>query len=341
MKKETLGRSIVISLLIIATAIPFVGQWWFDRERTGTIDMHARMPENGGWSVDMINAEVNQPINIRFTSDDVIHGFAIGKTDQPVVENISPGEFTEASFTFSQPGKYTFYCTRWCGPNHWRMRGTIEVTGPGTAVSPEPQPLFIKLGLDLDANQLAGVTPSQPRSIENGVRYASLLPPYYTTSEAYQTNSPEQIWKKLRDEPSLVTLKDNDLWDVVYWLWTQQTSPQKLMNGENLYANNCAACHGETGLGDGVIARDWPVKLTPEATNQITDGTVSTTQLIRPPDFTKSETLLGISPAILEGKIIRGGNGTGMPYWGPVFTIEQINSLVSYLYTFAWVSPSP
>lgn len=341
MKKETLARSIVVSLMIIAFAIPFIGQWWFDRDRTDSIDMHARMPENGGWSLDTINLEVNQPINIRFTSDDVIHGFAVGKTDQPVVENIVPGEFTEASFTFSQPGKYTFYCTRWCGPNHWRMRGTIEVTGPGAVVSSEPQPLFIKLGLDLDTNQLAEVTPPQPRSIENGARYASLLPPYYTTSETYQTDSPEQIWKKLRNEPSLLALKDNDLWDVVYWLWTQQTSPQKLKSGETLYANNCAACHGETGMGDGVIARDWPVKLPPDSANQNTDGTVSTTQLIRPPDFTKSETLLGTSPAILEGKIIRGGNGTGMPYWGPVFTIEQISSLVSYLYTFAWGSSSP
>jgi mono/diheme cytochrome c family protein len=45
--------------------------------------------------------------------------------------------------------------------------------------------------------------------------------------------------------------------------------------------------------------------------------------------------LLGASPAILEGKIIRGGMGTGMPYWGPIFTSNQIDALVSYLYTFA------
>ena len=30
--------------------------------------------------------------------------------------------------------------------------------------------------------------------------------------------------------------------------------------------------------------------------------------------------MLGASDAILEGKIIRGGMGTGMPYWGPIFT---------------------
>ena len=303
--------------------------------------MHARMPENGGWSIETISAQVNQPIHIRFTSDDVIHGFAIGKSDQPVVENIVPGEFTEASFTFSQPGKYTFYCTRWCGPNHWRMRGSIEVTGPGAAVPPEPQPLFIKLGLDLDSNQPAEVTPSQPRSIENGARYASLLPPIYTTSETYQENSPEQVWKLLRNEPSLLTLNDNDLWDVVYWLWIQQTSAQNLNIGKELFSSNCAACHGETGKGDGVIARDWPKQLPQKPDDQNADGTVSTTRLVRPPDLSIPKTLLGASPALLEGKIIRGGNGTGMPYWGPIFTLEQINDLVSYIYTFAWNSISP
>jgi hypothetical protein len=27
--------------------------------------------------------------------------------------------------------------------------------------------------------------------------------------------------------------------------------------------------------------------------------------------------------------------GTGMPYWGPVFTEEEIDSLIVYLYQFA------
>lgn len=26
---------------------------------------------------------------------------------------------------------------------------------------------------------------------------------------------------------------------------------------------------------------------------------------------------------MLQGKILRGGMGTGMPYWGPIFTEEQ------------------
>ena len=49
--------------------------------------------------------------------------------------------------------------------------------------------------------------------------------------------------------------------------------------------------------------------------------------------------MLGASPALLQGKIVRGGMGTGMPYWGPIFTDEQIWSLVAYLWTFQFQYP--
>jgi hypothetical protein len=55
---------------------------------------------------------------------------------------------------------------------------------------------------------------------------------------------------------------------------------------------------------------------------------------ISPVNFTDAKNMLGASSAILQGKIIRGGMGTGMPYWGPIFTKEQIWSLISYLWTF-------
>ena len=61
--------------------------------------------------------------------------------------------------------------------------------------------------------------------------------------------------------------------------------------------------------------------------------------LFSPPDFTDPKNLLGTSPALLEGKIIRGGMGSGMPYWDPIFTPQQIDVLVGYLYSFAWGKP--
>ena len=55
---------------------------------------------------------------------------------------------------------------------------------------------------------------------------------------------------------------------------------------------------------------------------------------VSPSDFTDAEHMLGASPAVLHGKIVRGGMGTGMPYWGPIFTDQQVWDLVTYLWTF-------
>ena len=109
--------------------------------------------------LDTIQAKVGQPVHLHITSDDVVHGFAIGKSDQPSLE-IIPGSFTDTTLTFDQPGKYTFYCTRWCGSNHWRMRGTIEVTGEGQPLPTDPQPLFVQLGINIDSPEAAGAIPA-------------------------------------------------------------------------------------------------------------------------------------------------------------------------------------
>ncbi len=55
---------------------------------------------------------------------------------------------------------------------------------------------------------------------------------------------------------------------------------------------------------------------------------------MRPVDFTDPDRMLSVSPAHLQGKILRGGMGTGMPYWGPIFSDEQTWKLVAYLWTF-------
>jgi mono/diheme cytochrome c family protein len=52
-----------------------------------------------------------------------------------------------------------------------------------------------------------------------------------------------------------------------------------------------------------------------------------------PVDFTDPRRMLGASPALLQGKILRGGMGTGMPMWGSIFTEEQIWDLIAYIYS--------
>ena len=337
MKKEILARSLVVLLVLIAIAIPFGSKWLSGRNQAAVIELHARMPENGGWSINTIQANVGQPIHLHITSDDVVHGLALGKSDQPALE-ILPGEFVDTTLIFSQPGKYTFYCNRWCGPNHWRMRGTIEVTGAGTPLALDSQPLYLKLGIDIDSPQPAEATPAETASAERGAQFAGLLSAYTIDRDTYLATSPAKLWLRLRAEPTLSGLRDADLWDVVAWAWQQQTNPEAITAGKKLYATNCAACHGATGKGDGVMVRGLPVWDPGSHTSGDQTHQPTGEGLMSPPDFTDPMHLLGASPALLEGKIIRGGMGTGMPYWGPIFTTEQIYALVSYLYSFAWGS---
>jgi mono/diheme cytochrome c family protein len=322
MNRENLARFIVFVLAGLAISLALVGRFSRDPE---VIELHARLPENGGWSLETILGTVGVPIHLRLTSDDVVHGFAIGKSDAPAVE-ILPGEFSETTLIFDQPGTYTYYCTRWCSRDHWRMRGVIEITGPGSTSTPAAQPLYLQLGLDLDAPHLAEVTPASPPSIERGAQLADRLPDWPSSPEDYSITSPAALWQQLRHDSNLADLSNADLWDATAWLWQQAAGGPPTEIGATLYAQNCAACHGETGQVDGVMVRGLP-----EMNHQQMG-----TELVRPPDFSDPAVLLGASPALLQGKIMRGGMGTGMPYWGPILTEEEIQEVVAYLYQFAW-----
>jgi len=328
MKQEYLARAIVVTLLVLVLALPVIGKTLWRLQNPTVLEMRARLPESGGWSPSTITVRSGQLLTLRFTSEDVVHGFAIGKLDQPEIE-ILPGEFVETTLILSTPGKYVFYCTRWCGPNHWRMRGVINVIGDGPTPTPEPTPLYLGLEIDLDAPHQAEIIPDRVVEPQRGSKLQDRLPSYALEQATYLSNSPASLWMRLRAEPSLRDLNDDDLWDLVAWVWEQHTSAQEIVAAQELYAENCAACHGETGKGDGVMMRDLP----PPAPD---NHTPAHNERTRPPDWSDPRQLLGASPALLAGKITRGGMGTGMPYWGPIFTPEQIDALVAYLYRFAW-----
>ena len=146
MRKEWFARIFIILLVTATLAIPAYG--WLKHSRATVI--HARMAEEGGWTPENLTIHAGEPLHLRLTSDDVTHSFAIGQSDQQPVDVI-PGEMTDITLVFEQPGKYTFYCTRWCSLNHWRMRGTIEVTGSATPMKTIQSPLYVALGIDIDA----------------------------------------------------------------------------------------------------------------------------------------------------------------------------------------------
>jgi len=321
--KPGAGARLAVSLVALGLPLMVLGGWRATRA-SSIVTLHARMSEDGGWSADTLRVAAGQPLQLNLISDDVVHGFAIGHVDLTPID-LQPGQMVRATLVFPQPGTYTFYCTRWCGPNHWRMRGEIEVSGPGVSEdSPQP-PLYQTLGIDLDAPHPAGVVPNRRPSPARGAGLGINLPAGFTDRSAYVARSPAAMWLALRADASTQALPDKEVWDLVAWIWRSNTTDASLAVGAALFAQNCAACHGESGAGDGVMAGSIDVA---------SMGSGGTSAPLAPADFTDPGRMLGASPALLHGKITRGGMGTGMPYWGPILTEAQIWSLTDYLWTF-------
>lgn len=314
MNAERFARLMVI---VLALGLPLAAVIVRATNADHTIEMHGMIAETGGWTPANLAAKVGEPIRLHLTSDDVIHGFAIGQSDAPAID-VKPGEFVETTLTFERPGKYTFFCTRWCGPNHWRMRGTIEVTGPGTPAM-QDKPMYIALGLDIDASHPASAIPVERPSAARGASLGVRLPASVRALDYVRTHSPVDAWQSLRADPISHNLTDAQVWDLVALAWRSSTTQQALDEGRRLYTANCAACHGESGAGDGVMAASL---------------SKSGHDAKAPAKFADPASMLGASPALLQGKIVRGGMGTGMPYWGPIFTEAQTWALVDYLWTF-------
>jgi mono/diheme cytochrome c family protein/plastocyanin len=297
------------------------------RRTAQAVEIHAVMPERGGWLPGNLTAEVDVPLKLRLTSDDVLHGFAVGQQPWPAVD-VKPGQMTELSLIFDEPGTYIYYCTRWCGLNHWRMRGTIEVTGetnePSSTQSAQP-PLYLSLDLDIDAPHEVDVQLDRPASAAHGESLDFTIPTRFATRQVYLEQTPYEFWQVSRADPGMAAFSDSEIWDLIAFNWRSQTTPESLLLGWRLYAKNCAACHGENGDGYGVMATSHPAENDPESFGQA---------LLPPNDFTDAQKMLGASSALLQGKIMRGGMGTGMPYWGNIFTDEEIEALVGHLWTF-------
>jgi mono/diheme cytochrome c family protein/plastocyanin len=324
-RAELLSRILIMAGLLLVIGVPL-----FLWRQTPLI--HVSMAESGGWNPNTLKAEAGKPLHLRLTSDDVIHGFGVGRMEMQAVD-VTPGKVTDVTLTFDKPGTYTFYCTRWCGINHWRMRGTVEVSGSNNNIEPASVPLYVTLKLDIDASHEAPAVPSSRPSAITGQQLAMELDlAKLKTSNFYRTHSPYQAFQELNS----TKLSDVEKWDVVAYLWQSNTSPESLANGKKLFAQNCAACHGENGAGNGVFADQ--IAQAGKSSMQNMTGTQNS-MMQRPANFTDPARMLGANPAVLQGKILRGGMGTGMPMWGSIFTEQQIWDLVAYLYSFQFEYP--
>ena len=232
-RPEILSRILIVIGLLIAISAPFVGRMIGAR---GVIEMHGRIAESGGWTPGVIQAKAGVPLHLRLTSDVVMLGFAIGQRNIPAVD-VLPGQMTDVTLQFDKPGTYTYYCTRWCGVNHWRMRGKIEVSG-GELVNEKAgtQPLYQTLNLDIDAAHPAAALPVGIPEAQPGAQFSARLPAGYLNLEYYRSHSPAQVYLDLRAEPALSTLGDADIWDLVAYIWKSSTTPADLVAGQKIFS---------------------------------------------------------------------------------------------------------
>jgi cytochrome c oxidase subunit 2 len=74
-------------------------------------------------------AEITVPVGSEVTfylaSKDVIHGFKILDTNVNVM--VIPGQISEVTHTFDEPGEFAFYCHEYCGALHHTMSGSVNV----------------------------------------------------------------------------------------------------------------------------------------------------------------------------------------------------------------------
>jgi mono/diheme cytochrome c family protein len=323
------------------------------RPSAQVIDLVARQPAAGGWSRDRIVVSQGQRVRLRIRSEDVVHGFAIARLGVDA-GRIEPGKTATVEFVADQSGEFTFYCTTWCDPNHPRMRGIIEVRDAGKVASTRPVPAQDVTLHDLDMRREAPTIPlALPSAARGQGLYAERCAACHgvrgeetgraktiARRETLEERSPAQVYAMLADEkrpqhsppaaPAALTpalagppgshaayargWDEQARWDTVAFLWSLRAPPERLELGRRLFATNCAACHGERGEGDGPGGTRQPKK---------------------PANFTDVRRMLAGSSGLYTAKIRRGGMGTGMPYWGSIFSEDELAALVDYLWTFS------
>jgi mono/diheme cytochrome c family protein/plastocyanin len=325
-----------------------------------TIELTARLPtaSQGGWTPEVITVQKGERVRLRLASTDVVHGFAVPKLgiDAGWVE---PGKVKVVEFTADQPGRYAYLCTVWCLDGHWRMRGVIEVIDPDDPTAAyldvdPPRTDWVASGIDVDADHPGLFAPETPPDAGNGARLWQQLSARPAGEAAGEFDlrllSPSDLYAALMgtdlpEGPALAELVPAERWDVVAHLWQQSTTPDLLRLGQTLYQRDCTGCHGPTGRGDGpgavAIQQQNQLGHTPGTESHGSGAAADMTRMDMPvmerpaTDFSDLSAQAGASDLLYYGKLVRGGMGTSMPYFGTIYSEDELWAVIAYLRSFA------
>jgi len=124
----------------------------------------------------------------------------------------------------------------------------------------------------------------------------------------------------------LQTLTNADRWSANAYEMMFRTTPQELSAAKTLYTQQCAACHGTNGDGRGPRGPQLAAHLWSWARGE------------GPGIFTDRNYIVQRNPSELTNAIL-DGHGL-MPGYRGKLTMDQINGLVDYVYTFFYKHPA-
>lgn len=81
-----------------------------------------------GYEPDVLRLERNVPYKFRMMALDTYHGASINFGVASRIVRLQPGNLVEQEIKFTKQGKYTVYCTVYCGLAHDYMRGSLTIT---------------------------------------------------------------------------------------------------------------------------------------------------------------------------------------------------------------------
>ncbi len=134
------GLAIVISVFGLGVQLPTI----VDQIAPGEVDSEPGFRDPGlreiypgryeahmvlqTWSFTPAEITVPEGSTVTFflASKDITHGFKVFDTNINIM--VIPGQVSEVTYTFDEPGEYQFYCHEYCGAAHHMMSGIIHVT---------------------------------------------------------------------------------------------------------------------------------------------------------------------------------------------------------------------